>query len=179
MNFAEAKVCQCIIIIEILNKQPFPHQMVLSSMPVSIWYYTYATIPRRPSIMDTGSAQLSSDIPDLVQLETEKVKKVLSLSLSLSLLLLQIFSSPKLGPSLPPLSLTSLSSNAEAHIAKLIPCWHSRTELHWQNNMMDWCTAKHIDVHLLFCAVCFYFGRSCQREKLPVCEEGLYQGRNN
>ena len=81
--------------------------------------------------MKVESTLLTSHISDLVPLEPDTDNKVLSL-----LLLLLLFPSLKLESSLPLLSLTSLSSTAEVHMAKLIPYWHSMTEIHWQNNMM-------------------------------------------
>ena len=82
--------------------------------------------------MEVESTPLTSVISDLVTLELDNDNKVLSLLL----LLLLMFPSLKLESSLPLLMLISSYSNAEAHMAKLIPCWHSRTELHWQNDMM-------------------------------------------
>ena len=81
--------------------------------------------------MEVESTLLTSDISVLVPLEPDTDDKVLSL-----LQLLLLFPSLKLESSFPLLSLTSSSSTAEVHMVKLIPYWHSRTEIHWQNNMM-------------------------------------------
>ena len=79
--------------------------------------------------MEVESILLTLDISDLVPLEPETDHIVLPLLLLLVLLLLW-YSSLKLESLLLLLSLTSSSSNAEAHMAKLTPCWRSRTELH-------------------------------------------------
>ena len=101
----------------------------------------------------------------------------------LLLLLLPLFSSSKLNSSLPLLSMTSSSSNVEAHKVKLIPRWHPRTELHWQNDMMGWWyTTKNISdgnfyfVHYVF----LYFGWSCPTENaVSVCDPTLYTDKNS
>ena len=64
--------------------------------------------------MEVESTLLSSDISDLVPLEPDNDDKVLPV-----LLLLLLFPSLKLESSSPQLLLTSSSSNAEAHMAKL------------------------------------------------------------
>ena len=66
--------------------------------------------------MEAESTLLTSDISDLVPLEPDTDGNVLSLLLLLLLLLL--FPSLKLESLSPLLSLTSSSSNAEAHMAK-------------------------------------------------------------
>ena len=53
----------------------FPHWMVLSSMPISIWLCTYATILGRSSIMEVETSLLTSDISDLVPLEPDTDNK--------------------------------------------------------------------------------------------------------
>ena len=65
--------------------------------------------------MEVESTLLSSDISDLVPLEPDNDDKVLSVLL----LLLLLFPSLKLESSSPQLLLTSSSSNAEAHMAKM------------------------------------------------------------
>ena len=82
--------------------------------------------------MEVESILLALDISDLVALDLE----INNIVLPLLLLLVLWYSSLKLESSLLLLSLISSSSNAEAHMAKLAPCWHSRTELHWRNDMM-------------------------------------------
>ena len=89
--------------------------------------------------MEVESILLALDISDLVALEPETDDIVLTLLLPLlllPLLLLLWYSSLKLESLLLLLSLTSSSNNAEAHMAKLTPCWRSRTELHRRNDMM-------------------------------------------
>jgi hypothetical protein len=179
MNLAKVEVCQDIIFTQILNMQSFPHWMVLSSMPVFIWSCTYVTIPRSLSIMEAESTLLTSDISDLVPLEPDNDNKVLSLLLLLLLLLL--FPSLKLESSSPLLLLTTSSSKEEVHMVKLIPCWHSRTELHWQDDMMCWWCAKNIFSVL----ICYSEHYACIWEKLPkgtvdpVCEEALNQDKKS
>ena len=112
----------------------FPYWMVLLSMPVSIWSCTCTTVPRWLSMMGVESTLLISNISDVVQLESETGNKVLSLLILV--LLVFLYSSSKLESSLSLLLLTSSSSNAEAHMAKLTPCWHSRTDL--QGKMTWW-----------------------------------------
>ena len=82
--------------------------------------------------MEVESTLLTSGISDPVPLEPDNDHEVLSLLLLLLLLLLQLllFPSLKLDFSTPLLLLTTSSRNADAHMAKLIPSWHSRTELH-------------------------------------------------
>ena len=87
--------------------------------------------------MEVESILLALDISDLVPLEPETNNIVLPLLLLLLLVLLLLwYFSLKLESLLLLLSLTSSSSNTEAHMAKLTPYWCSRTELHWQNDMM-------------------------------------------
>ena len=77
---------------------------------------------------------------------------------------------------LPLLLLKHSSSNAEVQTAKLMHCWHSRKEPHWQHNRIGWwCTTTNISgVDLLFCAVCLYFWRSCPRETLSQTVKRLF-----
>ena len=104
MSLAKAEVHQCIILTQILNEQSFPHWMVLSSMPLSIWSCTHATILRRSSMMEVESTLLISNISDLETLELETDDKVLLL---LMLLLLLLYFSSKLKSSKSLLLLTS------------------------------------------------------------------------
>ena len=78
--------------------------------------------------MEVESTLLTSGISDPVPLEPDNDNEVLSLLLLLLQLLL--FPSLKLDFSTPLLLLTTSSRNADAHMAKLISSWHSRTELH-------------------------------------------------
>ena len=81
--------------------------------------------------MEVESILLTLDLSDLVPRDPETNNIMLPL-----LLPLLWYSSPKLESLLLLLSLISSSSNAEAHMAKLTPCWSSRTELHQKNDMM-------------------------------------------